>query len=216
MASAHDDGERVHFETADEWGDWLDVNHARDHGVWLVRWRKQSGRPVLSYDDAVVEALRFGWIDSVQRKLDDSRTMLWFAPRRPGSAWSRLNKQRIARLKDDDRLEPAGRAKVETAQRDGTWNLLDEVEDLIVPDDLAAAFAAHPGSRDQWEQFLARRSRSCAWFVEPGSAKFPPSTQRGILEWIVQAKRAATRDKRIDETARLAAEGRRANQWPRQ
>jgi uncharacterized protein YdeI (YjbR/CyaY-like superfamily) len=196
MANAQDTGERVHAETVAQWADWLAAHHDRDAGVWLVSWKRHTGRPAMSYDEAVTEALRFGWIDSKPRKLDDDRTMLWFAPRRRGSAWSRLNKQRIARLEAEARLEPPGRALVESAKADGTWSLLDDVEDLIVPDDLAAAFDRNPGAREQWDAF-------------------PPSAQRGILEWIVQAKRDATRARRVDETARLAAEGRRANQWPR-
>ena len=194
MAGAQDDGERVHAETAAEWGEWLAANHARETGVWLTTWRPKTGRPAPTYEETVVEALRFGWIDSRAGKGDAERTQLWFSPRRRGSAWARTNKNRIAQLEREGRLEPAGRALVEAAKADGTWTLLDDVENLVVPDDLADAFAAHPGSRDKWDAF-------------------PPSARRGILEWIVQAKRAPTRAKRIEETARLAARGERANQW---
>lgn len=147
-----------------------------------------------SYEDAVTEALRFGWIDSLGRGLDDDRSMLWFSPHRRGSGWSRSNKRRIARLEAEGRLEQPGRALVEQAMGDGTWTMFDDVEDLIVPEDLADAFAAHPGSRAQWDDF-------------------PPSARRAILQWIVQAKRAPTRAKRVAKTARLAARGERANQW---
>jgi len=192
----HDDAERVHIEHRNEWRRWLEANHDRPVGVWLVRWKKNSGHPVLGYDDAVEEALCFGWVDSLPRKLDDDRTMLWFAPRKRGSAWSRPNKERVARLDAEGLLTPAGRRAVDTARADGSWSLLDDVEDLVVPSDLATAFEDHPGSREQWDAF-------------------PPSTRRGILEWIVQAKRAETRAKRVEETATLAARGERANQWPR-
>lgn len=194
--SVHDDAERVHPETCEAWGAWLEAHHARDEGVWLVSWKRHTGRPAVGYDDAVTEALRFGWIDSLARTLDGDRSMLWFSPRRPGSGWSRSNKRRIELLQGASRLEPAGRALIEQAMADGSWTLLDDVENLIVPDDLAVAFAAHPGSRAQWEQF-------------------PASVRRGILLWIVQARRAPTRASRIDETARLAAQGERANQRPR-
>lgn len=190
---AHDDGERVHPETVADWAVWLEANHTRG-GVWFVSWKRHTGRATVSYDDAVTEALRFGWIDSLGRRLDDDRTMLWFSPRRSGSGWSRPNKQRIARLEAEGRLEPPGRALIERAKADGTWTLLDDVEDLIVPDDLAAAFGEHPGSRERWDGF-------------------PPSARRAILEWIVQAKRAPTRARRVAETARRAAQGERANQW---
>jgi uncharacterized protein YdeI (YjbR/CyaY-like superfamily) len=188
------DAERVHPETADEWRAWLAEHGARSAGVWLVFWRKGSGRPLLSYDAAVTEALAFGWIDSRPRKLDEQRTMLYFSPRKRGSAWSRPNKERIARLRQEGRMQPAGEAIVAAAEADRSWTRLDDVENLTVPPDLERAFGSYPGSREQWEGF-------------------PRSTRRGILEWIVQARRAETRAARIDETARLAADGRRANQW---
>jgi uncharacterized protein YdeI (YjbR/CyaY-like superfamily) len=196
MAGAHDDGEQIHPETAEAWRSWLEQHHERDAGVWLVSWKKHTGRPAMTYDEAVTEALAFGWVDSRPRKLDDGRTMLWYAPRKKGSAWSRPNKERVARLEHEARMAPAGAAVVAQAKADGSWSKLDEVEDLVVPDDLAAAFTRHPGSAEHWEGF-------------------PRSAKRGILEWIVQAKREVTRATRVEETARLAAEGIRANQWPR-
>lgn len=196
MASAQDDGERVHAETVDAWAEWLEAHHGRDGGVWLVSWKKHTSRPAISYEEAVIEALRFGWIDSKGRRLDEDRTMLWFSPRRAGSAWSRPNKERIARLEQQGRMAAAGRAMVDRARADGSWSALDDVENLVVPDDLADAFASHPGSRAHWDEF-------------------PRSARRAILEWIMQAKRADTRARRVDQTARLAARGQRANQQPR-
>jgi uncharacterized protein YdeI (YjbR/CyaY-like superfamily) len=196
MTSAADDADRVHPGTLEEWSEWLERNTDRRAGVWLVAYKKKTGRQAFDYDAAVTEALRFGWVDSKGGAVDDQRTMLWFAPRRKSSGWSRPNKLRIERLEREGRLAPAGRAAVEAARANGAWTLLDDVEDLVVPDDLAAAFGDHPGSREQWDAF-------------------PPSARRGILEWIVQAKRAETRARRVTETARLAAQGQRANQWPR-
>ena len=193
MGKAHDEGERVQFDTPDEWGAWLEREHARPQGVWLVTWKKHTGRQTIPYDDSVTEALRFGWVDSLGRRLDEDRTMLWFAPRRKGSAWARPNKQRIARLESAGRMAPAGRAVIEAAKADGSWVLLDDVENLIVPDDLAVAFDNHPGARAEWDTF-------------------PRSVRRGILEWIAQAKRPDTRSRRLEETARLAGRGERANQ----
>jgi uncharacterized protein YdeI (YjbR/CyaY-like superfamily) len=185
------DDPHLHVESAAEFGDWLAANHATMRGVWLVTWRSVTGRPAPSYDDAVTEALRYGWIDSTARKLDDERRMQRFSPRRPGSGWSRPNKERIARLEAQGRLEPAGRAVVENARADGSWNLLDSAEALDVPDDLAAALDGLPGAWAQWETF-------------------PPSARRAILVWIAQAKRPATRHKRVTETASRAARGERA------
>jgi uncharacterized protein YdeI (YjbR/CyaY-like superfamily) len=196
VASKLDDAERVHVETAAEWRSWLEENAGRGEGVWLVSWKKASGRPAMSYDEAVTEALAFGWVDSVPRKLDDDRTMLYYAPRKPGSGWARPNKVRVARLEAEGRMAPAGAAAVASAKADGSWSKLDDVEDLVVPPDLADALAAHPPAADEWEAF-------------------PRSAKRGILEWIVQAKKPETRAKRVAETAEMAARGERANQWPR-
>ncbi|MGB3616483.1 MAG: YdeI/OmpD-associated family protein [Catalinimonas sp.] len=186
----------VHPLTRAAWRAWLAEHHARDGGVWLIRYKKEVDRPMVDYDAAVEEALCFGWVDSLPRTLDEERTMLYFAPRKPGSNWSRLNKDRIARLEVAGRLHPAGRAKVTEARRDGSWTALDDVERGVVPDDLATALAAHEGAAAHWEAF-------------------PPSVRRGILEWIQNAKRATTRAKRVEETARLAQRNERANQWRR-
>ena len=120
--------------------------------------------------------------------------MLWFAPRKPGTGWSRHNKERIERLMAAGKMAPAGLAKVEAAKRDGSWNALDAVEALEVPDDLVQALAARPPAAQHFDTF-------------------PRSVKRGILEWISNAKKPETRAARIEETARLAAENRRANQW---
>lgn len=190
----YEDAERFEPGTVEEWSVWLAAHHADRPGVWLVSARTGTGRRAFDYDTAVVEALRYGWVDSVARVLDETRSMLWFAPRRAKSGWARSNKLRIERLEREGRLEPAGRAAVEAARANGAWTLLDDVERLRVPEDLAVAFTDHPGAREQWEGF-------------------PPSARRAILEWIVQAKRPATREKRVRETAEKAARGERANQW---
>lgn len=188
--------DRVQAEDAASWRAWLAKHAETSSGVWLVTWKRASGKPVLSYEDSVVEALAYGWVDSKGQRLDDDRTMLWFTTRKVTSGWSRPNKERIARLEAEGRITERGRRAVEIAKENGAWTLLDDVENLIVPDDLAAAFARHPGSADQFEGF-------------------PRSARRGILEWIVQAKRPATRAQRIEQTAELAARGERAAQWSR-
>jgi uncharacterized protein YdeI (YjbR/CyaY-like superfamily) len=190
------DDVHVHPESRAVWRAWLAEHHGRSAGAWLVSWKKHTSRPALTCDEAVEEALCFGWVDSKPRRLDADRSALWFSPRRRGSAWSRPNKERVARMEAAGLMTDAGRSAVEAAKADGTWILLDTVEDIIVPDDLAAAFDARPGSRARFDAF-------------------PRSARRGILEWIVQAKRPATRAARVAETARLAERGERANQWRR-
>jgi uncharacterized protein YdeI (YjbR/CyaY-like superfamily) len=185
---------RVELDRREEWRAWLAEHHADQPGVWLVSAKKATGRPQIGYEPSVEEALCFGWIDSLGRRLDEERSMLLFTPRKAGSNWSRPNKERIERLLAAGAMAPAGLATVERAKADGTWTALDEVEALVVPDDLAAALARHPGASEHWEAF-------------------PRSVKRGVLEWIMLAKRPPTRAKRIEETATLAASGERANQW---
>jgi uncharacterized protein YdeI (YjbR/CyaY-like superfamily) len=177
-----------------QWRAWLAAHHDRAAGVWVVTYKKGSGGPYVAYDEVVEEALCFGWIDSLRRTLDADRSQLLVTPRQRGSRWSRVNKQRIQRLTAAGRLAPAGLAAVTNAKADGSWTALDAVEDLLEPEDLRAALDAEPNARVSWDGF-------------------PRSTKRAILEWITTAKRPATRASRVAETARLAAQGVRANQW---
>jgi uncharacterized protein YdeI (YjbR/CyaY-like superfamily) len=190
------DEERVHAKTREEWRRWLEQHHGRARGAWLVSWKSHTGRPSVAYEEAVEEALCFGWIDGQAATLDGDRRLQWFAPRKQGSGWARSNKERVERLERDGRMTDAGRRVIEAAKADGSWTRLGDVENLVVPDDLAAAFDAHPGSRERWEAF-------------------PRSARRALLEWIVTAKREETRRKRVDETATAAARGERANERPR-
>lgn len=184
----------VHPHDRAAWRAWLIEHHATMRGVHLVSWRRASGRVPLDYAEAVEEALCVGWVDSKGGKLDEVRGMLWFAPRNPRSGWARSNKERVARLIADGRMLPAGQAAIDEAKRRGTWTMLDDVEDLVVPDDLATALAAHPPASDHF-------------------AAFSKSARRALLEWIRQAKRPETRARRIEETATLAARNEKANQW---
>lgn len=176
------------------WGRWLAANHARSTGIWLVTRKKAAGPPWLSYDAVVTEALAWGWVDSKPRALDAARTMLWMAPRKAGSGWSAANKARLARLDAEGRLMPPGRAKVEAAKADGSWSRLDAVDALEVPPDLASALRRLRGATGNF-------------------AAFPRSVRRGLLEWVVQAKRPETRAARVREIAEKAAVNERANQW---
>ena len=191
-----DDYSEVTVRSRQEWRDWLAAHHEDAPGVWLVTYKKASGGPHVSYDDTVREALCFGWVDSQPRKVDDERSARLMTPRKSTSRWSKANKARIADLEAQGLLAPAGEAAVAAARANGAWSALDDVEALVEPDDLAAALDAVPAARRSWDVF-------------------PPSARRGILEWILDAKRPATRQRRIAETVDEAAEGRRANRWPR-
>jgi uncharacterized protein YdeI (YjbR/CyaY-like superfamily) len=185
---------RVQVESRAEWRAWLAANHIQAESIWLVTFKKAAGERYLPYDDVVEEALCFGWIDSLGRTLDHERTMLLLSPRKAGSGWSKVNKERIERLVAEDMMAAPGLAKIERAKADGSWSRLDEVEALVIPDDLAQALSRHEGAAANFEAF-------------------PRSAKRGILEWIMQARRPETRAKRIAETALLAAENRRANDY---
>jgi uncharacterized protein YdeI (YjbR/CyaY-like superfamily) len=186
----------THPLTRAEWRRWLEQNHTRTQGVWLISFKKATGKPRVEYGEAVEEALCFGWIDSKSRTLDDERSMLWFTARKRGTGWSKPNKERVERLIAAGLMTEVGMAKIAAAQQDGSWNALDAVEALEIPPDLAVALAAYPSAQAHFDAF-------------------PRSAKRSILEWIASAKTPATRAKRIDETARLAADNIRANQWRR-
>ncbi len=184
----------THPKSRTAWRQWLAQNHTQTEGVRLTSDNKATGKPRVEYDDSVEEALCFGWIDSKVNKLEDQRSMLWFAPRKARTGWSRPNKARVERMLAAGLMQPAGLAKVEQAKADGSWNALDAVEDLERHSDLRAALASHPDASTHFEAF-------------------PRSVKRGILEWILVARRPATRAQRIAETARLANQNIRANQW---
>ena len=173
------------------WRAWLIANHATSKGVYLVSWRRGTGRSSVPYEEAVEEALCVGWVDAAGRTLDEERGLQWFAPRRPRSGWARSNKARVTRLEAQGLMLPAGRAAIEEAKRNGTWTLLDDVEDLVVPDDLATALGAAPPARANWDGF-------------------PKSARRAMLGWVVQARRPETRADRIGRIATAAARGERA------
>ncbi len=183
----------IHPATLADWRAWLAAHHTRPDGVWLITYRRATGQATFTYEQAVEEALCYGWIDGHTKTLDEARGMQWYAPRRAGSVWARSNKERVARLIADGRMTPAGLAKIEAAKADGTWALWDSVDTLAVPDDLAAAFATYPAARANFDAF-------------------PRSARHAILGWIATAKRPDTRARRIAETARLAQDNIRANQ----
>jgi uncharacterized protein YdeI (YjbR/CyaY-like superfamily) len=183
-----------HPKSREELRAWLSENWASTTGVWVISYKKSTGLPSVEYNDLVEECLCFGWIDSKPGLIDAERSMLYIAPRKSGSNWSKLNKQRAEAMIATGLMCEHGLRKIEAAKLDGTWAALDEVESLTIPLDLLSRLQEYPGA-------------------ETNFRSFPRSVQRGILEWILNAKRPETRAKRIDETSRLAGENKRANQW---
>lgn len=184
--------ERIQVESRIELRDWLSANHTQSESVWLVTYKKHIVDKYVSWDEIVEEVLCFGWIDSRPRKLDANRTMLLLSPRRKGSPWSRINKQRIGKLVSANLLIPPGQAAIEQAKIDGSWTVYDEIEDLHIPHDLVNA--------------LAQNKRA-----EENFYGFSDSSKKGILWWIKSAKREATRQQRIAETVQLAEHNIKAN-----
>jgi uncharacterized protein YdeI (YjbR/CyaY-like superfamily) len=167
--------------TRTAWRSWLERHGDRAHGLWLVYRKKTSPLSGPTYEDLVEEALCFGWIDSQTRRVDDDRTMQWFSPRRRGSIWSAANKARIDRLEQDGMMAEPGREAIARAKADGSWSQTEDVDALIVPPDLEAAFDAAPRARSV---YLA----------------LPDSVKRQTLWGIYSAKRSQTRKTRIAQT----------------
>lgn len=192
MPSVFEGFKEVHPLTREEWRMWLSKNHDRSPGVWFVYYKKHTGKSRVSNDEAVEEALCFGWIDSLQRRVDDNRTKLAFTPRKAKSIWSKPNKERVERLIAAGQMTDAGLAKIERAKANGSWNALDDSDDLKMPGDLAAALKKNKTARENFEAFT-------------GSAK------KRILYWVGTAKREETRRARVEKIVAMAALNKRAN-----
>jgi len=169
------------------WREWLQENHHLKQSVWLVQHRKKSGKPSISWSEAVDEALCFGWIDSIRKTKDDETFIQFFSKRKANSTWSKVNKEKVGKFIADGRMTPAGLKSIETAKQNGSWSILDEAEELIIPKDLESELKKRPGSK---EFFL-------------GLSK---SVKKSILQWVALAKRPETRQKRITEIATLASQ----------
>ncbi len=188
------DIEQVYVTTRQEWRKWLSENHAKKPGVWLIQYKKNTGKPTLTWSEAVDEALCFGWIDSIKKKLDEESTIQFFSKRKPRSTWSKINKEKVNRLIAHGLMMQAGFDGIETAKQNGCWTMLDDVEELKIPQDLITAFERYNGSKSYFDS-LSKSSR------------------KAILHWLVLAKRPETRLKRIGEIATLAGQNRKPKQF---
>jgi uncharacterized protein YdeI (YjbR/CyaY-like superfamily) len=177
-----------------EWRKWLEKNHQSEKSIWLIIYKKESGIPSVYYTDAVDEAICFGWIDSKPNKRDDESYYQFFAKRNIKSNWSKVNKGKVARLLEEGKIAPSGLEAIELAKQNGTWTALDKVEEMEIPEDLQKAF---------------NKNKTAFGYFD----KFPRSSKRNILEWIMNAKRPETRQARIDETVELATENIKANHY---
>ena len=180
----------LYVKTRDAWRKWLEKNHKKSPGIWLIYHKKTSGKPRVPYDDAVEEALCFGWIDSTVKKLDEERFMQRFTPRKSKSGWSGLNKTRIEKVVAAGLMTKAGFQKIEAAKKDGSWESLDEIyapeDQLMIPADLNKAFSKNKKAKLNFENF-------------------PVFTRRQFLYWINSAKRSETKNARIELAVKMCA-----------
>ena len=187
---ALDDGEKVVAQDASAWRAWLEANHATSKGAWLVRPRPGSDLDLIGYEEAIRQALCFGWIDGPVRSFDEQTGGLWFAPRRGSSGWAATNKARLEILEREGLMADAGMRAVELAKANGSWTILDNAEALREPDDLAAALEATPDARAKWDAF-------------------PPSSRKFGIAAVDAARRPETRAARVAKIVADTAAGKR-------
>lgn len=174
------------------WRGWLARNCRSEREVWLVIHHRDSATPSIRYHEAIEHALCYGWIDSQARKHDAESSRLRFTPRGPRSTWSRVNRERAAKMIELGLMTEHGQALIDLARANGTWQVLSDADGSTVPDDLRELLDRNEAARTNFENF-------------------PPSSRRLILEWVATAKRADTRRRRIRRTVDLAAANVRAN-----
>lgn len=184
---------QIQVKSQRELRDWLARNHKQAESIWLVVFKKSVPEFYIEYTKIVDEAICFGWIDSLPRALDSERTMIRLSPRKPNSAWSKINREKVKRLIALGRMKKAGRTAIERAKQNGSWDALKSTDGNKIPKELKLEFQKYPEALRNFK-------------------KFPPSARRAILEWIAMAKTPATKRRRIETTVSKAENNVRANQ----
>lgn len=177
--------EQLYIKTRKEWRNWLRRNHNKNDGVWLVFYKKQTGKASLDYDDAVEEALCFGWIDSIIKKIDEEKYVRKLTPRKPDSKWSELNKKRVKKLEKQGLMTKAGLASVEEARKSGLWDKSASRQiPLKMPVELKTALKKNKKARKFFDTLA-------------------PSYKKQFIGWIALAKRPETKRRRVEESISL-------------
>ncbi|MEO6289333.1 MAG: YdeI/OmpD-associated family protein [Ginsengibacter sp.] len=162
------------------WRNWLQKNHAKEPGVWLINYKKGSGKTRVSWEHAVEEALCFGWIDSIAKPIDEEKYMQKFTPRKAKSVWSAINKKKVESLIQQNLMMPAGMEIIETGRKNGWWTQLDHVENFVVPPDLKKFFARNKNVLKYFEGLS--KSRQKQWLYRLHNAKLPATREKRLAE----------------------------------
>ena len=186
--------EQFYPETKQHWRKWLETNHIHKDAVWLIFYKKHTGKPSVNWSDAVDEALCFGWIDSKGETIDKDTFRQYFCKRKPNSTWSKINKQKIETLAAKGLIAQAGFDVIDIAKQNGSWTILDEVEELMIPSELEKTFESFENSKDYF-------------------SSLSKSKQKVLLQWIALAKTDTTRQKRIFEIAENASKKQQPKQF---
>lgn len=191
MTKYHAQLPELYFKTTPEWRDWLKVNHTESNGVWLIFFKKETGKPTLDYESAIEEALCFGWVDSIIHNIDAEKYARKFTPRHVDSNWSEHNKNRIAKLIRENRMDASGLAIVETTRQNGRWDKPDRLDITFkISDEFQAALDENPEALEYFRQLK-------------------PTYQKQYIGWINVAKQAETKTRRIREAVTLLESGRK-------
>ena len=178
----------VHVTDREAWRAWLKENHDKEKEVWLIFYKKHTGKPRVAYNDAVEEALCFGWIDSIVKRIDEETYAQKFTPRKAESKWSEHNKRRVEKMIKEGRMTEIGLALVKAAKQSGAWERVIQPYKIdTLPPGLEEELSAHPTA---WENFN----------------RLAPSQQRQYIGWITAAKKEETRQKRLLEAIALLAQ----------
>ena len=181
--------EKIYFKNAAAWRHWLVGNHDKSPGIWLVFYKKETGDPTLLYEESIEEALCYGWVDSIIRKIDEKRYARKFTPRKNNSNWSESNKKRVARLINQNRMADPGLLKVTIAKKNGMWYKPDRPEiSSELPEELKSALDKNKKAKQNFEALAS-------------------SYQKHYIAWIAVAKKPETQGRRIKESIRLLESG---------
>jgi len=181
---------QLYVKSGTEWRKWLTKNHNKVEEVWLIFYKKGTGKPSIDYEVAVEEALCFGWIDSLVKKIDEERYVRKFTPRKDKSVWSELNKKRVKKVIKEGRMTEFGMRKIIAAKKSGAWNKKIKVSEIseAIPEDFVAALKKNKNAQDNFD-------------------KISPSHKKRYYMWINQAKKKETKEKRIKEVIKLLKQG---------